>query len=198
VTTTTHKTLRGPRGGLILCRAAHAKAIDSAMFPGGQGGPLMHVIAAKAVALKEALSADFKIYQQQIVKNAQALAQGLMANGFRLTSDGTDNHLMLVDLRKSELTGKVAQETLDKARITVNKNGIPFDTRSPFVTSGIRIGTPAVTSRGMKDKEMTLIAELIARALGAVGEEGKLRAVADDVGALCKKFPVYPHRLGAQ
>ena len=198
VTTTTHKTLRGPRGGMVLCKAEHAKSIDSKVFPGMQGGPLMHVIAAKAVALKEALSADFKIYQQQIVKNAQALAQGLMANGFRLTSDGTDNHLMLVDLRKSELTGKVAQETLDKARITVNKNGIPFDTRSPFVTSGIRIGTPAVTSRGMKDKEMTLIAELIARALGAVGEEGKLRAVADDVGALCKKFPVYPHRLGAQ
>ena len=195
VTTTTHKTLRGPRGGMVLCKAEHAKIIDSRVFPGMQGGPLMHVIAAKAVALKEALSPEFKVYQQQIVKNAQALAQSLMAHGFRLTSDGTDNHLMLVDLRKSELTGKVAQETLDKARITVNKNGIPFDTRSPFVTSGIRIGTPAVTSRGMKEAEMAQIGDLIARALGAVGDDNKLRAVADDVGALCKKFPVYPHRL---
>jgi glycine hydroxymethyltransferase len=195
VTTTTHKTLRGPRGGMVLCKAEHAKSIDSRVFPGLQGGPLMHVIAAKAVALKEALSPEFKIYQQQIVKNAQALAQGLMGNGFRLTSGGTDNHLMLVDLRKSELTGKVAQETLDKARITVNKNGIPFDTRSPFVTSGIRIGTPAVTTRGMKETEMTAIAELIARALSSVSDEAKLRAVADDVGELCKKFPVYPHRL---
>ena len=195
VTTTTHKTLRGPRGGLVLCKAEHAKSIDSKVFPGMQGGPLMHVIAAKAVALKEALSPEFKIYQRQIVNNAQALAQGLIGNGFRLTSDGTDNHLMLVDLRKSELTGKVAQETLDKARITVNKNGIPFDTRSPFVTSGIRIGTPAVTTRGMKEKEMAMIADLIARALGSVGDEAKLRAVADDVGELCKKFPVYPHRL---
>ena len=195
VTTTTHKTLRGPRGGMVLCKSEHAKIIDSRVFPGMQGGPLMHVIAAKAVALKEALSPEFKVYQQQIVKNAQALAQSLMAHGFRLTSDGTDNHLMLVDLRKSELTGKVAQETLDKARITVNKNGIPFDTRSPFVTSGIRIGTPAVTSRGMKEAEMAQIGDLIARALGAVGDDNKLRAVADDVGALCKKFPVYPHRL---
>ena len=195
VTTTTHKTLRGPRGGMVLCKAEHAKSIDSKVFPGLQGGPLMHVIAAKAVALKEALSPEFKVYQQQIVKNAQALAHGLIKNGFRLTSDGTDNHLMLVDLRKSELTGKVAQETLDKARITVNKNGIPFDTRSPFVTSGIRIGTPAVTTRGMKEKEMAMIADLIARALGSVSDEAKLRAVADDVGELCKKFPVYPHRL---
>jgi len=195
VTTTTHKTLRGPRGGMVLCKAEHAKTIDSRVFPGMQGGPLMHVIAAKAVALKEALSPEFKVYQQQIVRNAQALAQGLMGNGFRLTSDGTDNHLMLIDLRKSELTGKVAQETLDKARITVNKNGIPFDTRSPFVTSGIRIGTPAVTTRGMKEKEMTAIAGLITRALSSVGDEAKLRAVADDVGELCKKFPVYPHRL---
>ena len=195
VTTTTHKTLRGPRGGMVLCKAEHAKSIDSRVFPGLQGGPLMHVIAAKAVALKEALSPEFKVYQQQIVENAQALAQGLMAQGFRLTSDGTDNHLMLVDLRKSELTGKVAQETLDKARITVNKNGIPFDTRSPFVTSGIRIGTPAVTSRGMKEQEMTAIAELIARALASVSDEARLGAVADDVGELCKKFPVYSHRL---
>ncbi|HZD40099.1 MAG TPA: serine hydroxymethyltransferase, partial [Terriglobales bacterium] len=154
VTTTTHKTLRGPRGGMVLCRTEHAKAIDSKVFPGIQGGPLMHVIAAKAVALKEALSPQFKSYQQQIVKNAQTLATALMSQGFRLTSGGTDNHLMLVDLRKSELTGKVAQETLDRARITVNKNAVPFDTRSPFVTSGIRIGTPAVTTRGMREKEM--------------------------------------------
>ena len=195
VTTTTHKTLRGPRGGMILCKSAHAKIIDSRVFPGMQGGPLMHVIAAKAVALKEALGPEFKTYQQQIVKNAQALARALIGHGFRLTSDGTDNHLMLVDLRKSELTGKVAQETLDKARITVNRNAIPFDTRSPFVTSGIRIGTPAVTSRGMKENEMTQIGGLIARALGAVGDESKLHAVADGVGALCKKFPVYPHRV---
>ena len=195
VTTTTHKTLRGPRGGMVLCKAEHAKTIDSRVFPGMQGGPLMHVIAAKAVVLKEALSPEFKIYQQQTVKNAQALAQSLISHGYRLTSDGTDNHLMLVDLRKSELTGKVAQETLDKAHITVNKNGIPFDTRSPFVTSGIRIGTPAVTSRGMKEAEMTQIGALIARALDAVSDEARLRAVAEDVGTLCKKFPVYPHRL---
>jgi glycine hydroxymethyltransferase len=195
VTTTTHKTLRGPRGGMILCRAAHAKTIDSKVFPGSQGGPLMHVIAAKAVALKEALNPEFKVYQQQIVKNAQALAQALMSKGFRLTSGGTDNHLMLVDLRKSELTGKVAQETLDKAHITVNKNAVPFDTRSPFVTSGIRIGTPAITSRGMKEKEMGLIAEFIVQALKNVGDDAALRSIGDQVGELCKKFPVYPHRL---
>ncbi|TMB73208.1 MAG: serine hydroxymethyltransferase [Deltaproteobacteria bacterium] len=195
VTTTTHKTLRGPRGGMILCRAAHAKTTDSKVFPGMQGGPLMHVIAAKAVALKEALSPDFKLYQQQIVKNAQALANVLMSKGFRLTSGGTDNHLLLVDLRQSELTGKVAQETLDKARITVNKNAVPFDTRSPFVTSGIRIGTPAVTTRGMKEKEMELIGDFIVRALKHVGDEAMLRSIADEVGELCKKFPVYPHRL---
>ncbi len=196
VTTTTHKTLRGPRGGMVLCKAEHAKTVDSKVFPGMQGGPLMHVIAAKAVALKEALTPEFKVYQQQIVKNSRALAQALMSKGFRLTSDGTDNHLMLVDLRKSELTGKVAQETLDKARITVNRNAVPFDTRSPFVTSGIRIGTPAVTTRGMKEKEMTLIAEYISRTLSNVTDEGALKAVAGDVSALCKKFPVYPNRLG--
>jgi len=196
VTTTTHKTLRGPRGGMVLCKAEHAKTVDSKVFPGMQGGPLMHVIAAKAVALKEALSPEFKIYQQQIVKNAQALAKGLMRHGFRLTSDGTDNHLMLVDLRKSELTGKVAQETLDKARITVNRNAVPFDTRSPFVTSGVRIGTPAVTTRGMKEPEMAIIADLIARALDHVSDATVLRSIADAVGELCGKFPVYPHRLG--
>ncbi|HEX9145554.1 MAG TPA: serine hydroxymethyltransferase [Candidatus Binatia bacterium] len=194
VTTTTHKTLRGPRGGMVLCRAEHAKTVDSKVFPGMQGGPLMHVIAAKAVALKEALTPEFKLYQEQIVKNAKVLAQRLMNQGFRLVSEGTDNHLMLVDLRKSELTGKVAQETLDKARITVNRNAVPFDTRSPFVTSGIRIGTPAVTTRGMKENEMELIADLIVRALDNVGNEGELRSVADEVGQLCRKFPVYPYR----
>jgi glycine hydroxymethyltransferase len=197
VTTTTHKTLRGPRGGMVLCRAAHAKMVDSKVFPGMQGGPLMHVIAAKAVALKEALSPSFKIYQQQIVKNAQALAEALSSHGFRLTSGGTDNHLMLVDLRRSELTGKEAQETLDKARITVNRNAVPFDTRSPFVTSGIRIGTPAVTTRGMKEEEMGRIGDLIVRALHHGRDEKVLSAVADEVGALCKKFPVYPHRLSS-
>jgi glycine hydroxymethyltransferase len=195
VTTTTHKTLRGPRGGMVLCRAEHAKTIDSKVFPGMQGGPLMHVIAAKAVALKEALSPEFKRYQEQIVKNAQALAQALMSQGFRLTSGGTDNHLMLVDLRKSELTGKVAQEALDKARITVNKNAVPFDTRSPFVTSGIRLGTPAVTTRGMKEKEMEQIGDFIVRVLNHVADEETLRTIAQEVGELCRKFPVYPRRL---
>ena len=195
VTTTTHKTLRGPRGGMVLCKAEHAKTVDSKVFPGMQGGPLMHVIAAKAVALKEALSPEFKVYQQQIVKNAQALAKGLMNKGFRLTSDGTDNHLMLVDLRKSELTGKAAQESLDKARITVNRNAVPFDTRSPFVTSGIRIGTPAVTTRAMQENEMTAIADFISRALSHVNDDSVLSAIGDEVGELCKKFPVYPHRL---
>ena len=197
VTTTTHKTLRGPRGGMVLCKAQHAKTIDSKVFPGMQGGPLMHVIAAKAVALKEALSPAFKIYQQQIVNNAQALAAGLMRSGFRLTSGGTDNHLMLVDLRKTDLTGKIAQETLDRAHITVNRNAVPFDTRSPFVTSGIRLGTPAVTSRGMKEREMAAIAELIGSALNQPQDGVVLGQVAAAVGELCKRFPVYPHRIGA-
>jgi glycine hydroxymethyltransferase len=195
VTTTTHKTLRGPRGGMIMCREAFAKTLNSSVFPGNQGGPLMHVIAAKAVALKEALTPEFKLYQQQIVRNAKALAAALIERGFKLISGGTDNHLMLVDLRQSELTGKVAQETLDKARITVNRNTVPFETRSPFVTSGIRIGTPAVTTRGMKEKEMAAIAELIRRALSHVENDGVLKSVADDVRELCKKFPVYPQRL---
>jgi glycine hydroxymethyltransferase len=194
VTTTTHKTLRGPRGGMIMCREAFAKALNSSVFPGNQGGPLMHVIAAKAVALKEALTPEFKLYQQQIVKNAKALAAALMQKNYKLISGGTDNHLMLVDLRQSELTGKVAQETLDKARITVNRNAVPFDTRSPFVTSGIRIGTPAVTTRGMKEKEMEAIAGLIARALDKVGDDAALRSVGDDVRELCRKFPIYPDR----
>jgi len=190
VTTTTHKTLRGPRGGMVMCREAFAKSLNSSVFPGNQGGPLMHVIAAKAVAFKEALSPEFKVYQQQIVRNAKALAAGLVAKGFRLVSGGTDNHLMMLDLRHTELTGKVAQETLDRAHITVNKNTVPFETRSPFVTSGVRIGTPAVTTRGMQEPEMEVIAALIARALEKVGDDGALASVADDVIALCRKFPI--------
>jgi glycine hydroxymethyltransferase len=195
VTTTTHKTLRGPRGGMIMCREAFAKSLNSSVFPGNQGGPLMHVIAAKAVALKEALTPEFKEYQRQIVKNAKALAAALAKKGFKLISGGTDNHLMLVDFRQSEITGKVAQETLDKARITVNRNTVPFETRSPFVTSGIRIGTPAVTTRGMKEKEMETIADLIGRALNNVSDEAALRSVGDDVRELCRRFPIYPNRI---
>ena len=195
VTTTTHKTLRGPRGGMIMCRDAFAKKLNSSVLPGIQGGPLMHVIAAKAVALKEALTPEFKLYQQQIVKNAKALAAALMQKKFKLISGGTDNHLMLIDLRQSELTGKTAQETLDKARITVNRNTVPFETRSPFLASGIRIGTPAVTTRGMKEKEMATIAEFISRALDHIGNDGALKSVADDVRELCRNFPVYPDRL---
>jgi glycine hydroxymethyltransferase len=191
VTTTTHKTLRGPRGGMIMCRAAYAKSIGSSVFPGNQGGPLMHVIAAKAVAFKEALTPEFKTYQQQIVRNAKALAAALQKHGFRLVSGGTDNHLMLLDLRNTELTGKVAQETLDRAHITTNKNTVPFETRSPFVTSGVRIGTPAVTTRGMQEPEMDAIAGLIARALQAVGNDKALAAVGDDVISLCRKFPLF-------
>ena len=165
VTTTTHKTLRGPRGGIILCKAEHAAKIDKAIFPGTQGGPLMHVIAAKAVALKEALDEDFVDYQTQVLNNAEALADALKAQGFNLVSDGTDNHLMLVDLRNHQLTGKVAEKLLDEIGITVNKNTIPFDPESPFVTSGIRIGTPAVTSRGLDEKDMEEIAQIISIAL---------------------------------
>ena len=192
VTTTTHKTLRGPRGSMILCRAEHAKSLNSAVFPGNQGGPLMHVIAAKAVAFKEALAPEFKVYQRQIVANAKALAQGLLDRGFRLLSGGTDNHLMMVDLRDTELTGKLAEETLDRARITVNKNTVPFDPRSPFVTSGVRIGTPAVTTRGMREPEMTVVADLIARALARVGDEAALAVIGDEVRDLCHRFPIYP------
>ena len=191
VTTTTHKTLRGPRGGMILCRQDLAKSVNSSVFPGTQGGPLMHVIAAKAVALKEAASPAFKAYQRQILANAKTLAEGLLRRGFQLVSGGTDNHLMLLDLRATELTGKLAQDTLDRARITVNKNAIPFDTRSPFVTSGVRIGTPAVTSRGMKEPEMEVIAELIWRALQKVGDDRALGAIGAEVRDLCRQFPVY-------
>jgi glycine hydroxymethyltransferase len=194
VTSTTHKTLRGPRGGLILYPERHAKSVNSSIFPGNQGGPLMHVIAAKAVAFKEALTPEFKTYQRQIVANAKALAAGLMGHGFRLLTGGTDNHLMMLDLRGTELTGKLAEETLDRARITVNKNTVPYETRSPFVTSGVRIGTPAVTSRGMREPEMATIADLIARALARVGDDGALRTIGDEVADLCRRFPIYPAR----
>jgi glycine hydroxymethyltransferase len=195
VTTTTHKTLRGPRGGMILCREEFAKKLNSNIFPGIQGGPLMHVIAAKAVAFKEALAPEFKDYAAQVVKNAQALAAGLMARGFNLVSGGTDNHLMLVDLSGNELTGKVAEETLEKAGITVNKNAVPFDTRSPFVTSGFRIGTPATTTRGLREPEMEQVAEWISRALSNVDNAEALTAIRGEVRELCRRFPLYAHRL---
>ena len=193
VTTTTHKTLRGPRGGLILCRAEHAKTIDKAMFPGTQGGPLEHVIAAKAVAFKEALDPSFADYCKQVVANARALAEGLMARGVQIVSGGTDNHLMLADLRSrsTELTGKVAEQALDRARITVNKNTVPRETQSPFVTSGIRIGTPAVTTRGMREDEMATIAALIDRVLVAPDDEQVCEAVRAEVRALAEAFPLY-------
>jgi len=195
VTTTTHKTLRGPRGGLILCKEAWAKDVDKALFPGVQGGPLMHVIAAKAVALKEALSPDFAAYQKQIVANAKTLASTLAGEGWRLVSGGTDNHLMLVDVFAKGITGKVAEKALDRAGITVNKNTIPFDTNSPMVASGIRIGTPALTTRGMKEPEMEEIGRLISRALGSVDNETELAAVRRDVQKLCARFPLYATRL---
>lgn len=195
VTTTTHKTLRGPRGGMILCRQEYAKVLNSNIFPGIQGGPLMHVIAAKAVAFKEALTPEFNTYQEQILKNAKALADALMAKGFRLVSGGTDTHLMLVDLTETGLTGKVAEEALDKAGITVNKNTIPNETRSPFVTSGIRIGTPAATTHGLKEAEMVLVAGFIADALKNTENETELLRIKGEVNALMKKFPLYAHRL---
>jgi glycine hydroxymethyltransferase len=190
VTTTTHKTLRGPRGGLILCKAQHAKAIDSAMFPGGQGGPLMHVIAAKAVCFQEALQPSFKEYQSQIVYNARALAEGMKRNGFRLVSGGTDNHLMLVDVGARNLTGKDCQIALDEAGITVNKNTIPFETRSPFQASGIRLGTPAVTTRGMKEPEMAAIADMISESLMDIKNVETLAKVRARVRELTAQFPL--------
>ncbi len=192
VTTTTHKTLRGPRAGLILCKEKYAKAIDSAVFPGIQGGPLMHVIAAKAVALKEALSPEFKNYSAQIVKNAKTLATAMASRGWRIVSGGTDNHLMLVDVTVKGFNGKQVQELLDKVKITVNKNMIPFDKESPFKGSGVRLGTPAVTTRGMKEKEMELIAELIDETLKAPEKEENLAGVLSRVESLTKKFPLYP------
>jgi glycine hydroxymethyltransferase len=192
VTTTTHKTLRGPRGGMVLCRAQYAKDLDRALFPGVQGGPLMHVIAAKAVCFKEALEPGFATYQQQIVANAKRLAAGLAAAGFRLVSGGTDNHLMLVDVFSKGLTGKVAEAALGKAGITVNKNAIPFDKNPPMVASGIRVGTPAVTSRGMGEAEMDTIAEYIARVLASPEDEAALAMVRSEVESLCRRFPLYP------
>ena len=189
VTTTTHKTLRGPRGGLILCKEQYAKQIDKAIFPGTQGGPLMHVIAAKAVALKEAMTDEFKAYQTQIVRNAKKLSNELVERGIRLVSGGTDNHLMLVDLSDTGRTGKEVEALLDRAHITANKNAIPFDKQSPFITSGLRLGTPAVTSRGMKEADMVTIAECIADIVKN-GEEAIDRCVAK-VAALCKKYPIY-------
>lgn len=189
VTTTTHKTLRGPRGGLILCKEEHAKMINKAIFPGIQGGPLMHVIAAKAVCLAEALTDDFKAYQQQVINNAQTLANGLMAEGVKLVSGGTDNHLMLADLTSLGVTGKDAETMLDEVHITVNKNTIPFETQSPFITSGIRIGTPASTSRGMKEDDMKEIAKLIYMTI--TDFDNKKNEVIDRVAALCAKYPLY-------
>ena len=201
VTTTTHKTLRGPRGGLILCKSQHAKAIDKATFPGTQGGPLEHVIAAKAVAFREALQPEFTTYCKQIVSNAQTLARALVSLGGSIVSGGTDNHLMLMDLRSrgvATLTGKLAEKALNHAGITVNKNTVPKETQSPFVTSGIRIGTPAVTTRGMKEPEMLRIAALIDRVLQAPEDEANLRAVHDDVKDLAAGFPLYPAPVGAE
>jgi glycine hydroxymethyltransferase len=192
VTTTTHKTLRGPRGGMVLCRAPYAKDLDRAVFPGVQGGPLMHIIAAKAVCFKEASEPAFVEYQKQIVANAKRLAAGLTAAGYRLVSGGTDNHLMLVDVFSKGLTGKAAEAALGKAAITVNKNAIPFDKNPPMVASGIRVGTPAVTSRGMREPEMDAIAEFIARVLAAPDDDGVAAAVREKVEALCRKFPLYP------
>ncbi|MHB8061635.1 MAG: serine hydroxymethyltransferase [Ruminiclostridium sp.] len=189
VTTTTHKTLRGPRGGMILCKKEYAKKIDSAIFPGTQGGPLMHVIAAKAVSFKEVLTPDFKIYQQNIIKNAKALSIALMDKGFKLVSDGTDNHLMLVNLTNMNITGKEAQLKLDDVFITCNKNGIPFDTQSPFITSGIRLGTPAVTARGMNEEDMKEIAELIH--LTITDFENSQVSIRNRVETLCGKYPLY-------
>ncbi|OUM95112.1 MAG: serine hydroxymethyltransferase [Firmicutes bacterium ZCTH02-B6] len=192
VTTTTHKTLRGPRGGLILCKEKYAKDLDRAVFPGVQGGPLMHVIAAKAVALKEALTPEFRAYQEQIVNNAQALAQALKARGFRLISGGTDNHLMLVDVKSSRgLTGKQAETLLDEVGITVNKNTIPFDMEKPAVCSGLRLGTPAVTTRGMKEAEMEEIADIIDRVLSHPADEAVHQEARERVARLCAAFPLY-------
>jgi glycine hydroxymethyltransferase len=189
VTTTTHKTLRGPRGGLILCREEYAKAIDKAIFPGTQGGPLMHTIASKAVCFGEALKPEFKAYQEQIVKNAKALADTLLAEGFDLVSGGTDNHLMLLDLRPFKITGKELEKRLDECYITVNKNAIPNDPEKPFVTSGVRIGTPAVTSRGLVEEDMVKLGKLIK--LCATEFEEKADYIRAEVTKICEKYPIY-------
>ncbi|MBI5576650.1 MAG: serine hydroxymethyltransferase [Deltaproteobacteria bacterium] len=197
VTTTTHKTLRGPRAGIILCREELAKKLNSSIFPGIQGGPLMHVIAAKAVALKEAMTPEFREYQAQIVRNAKAMADAIAARGFRLVSGGTDNHLFLVNLKDTQMTGKEAQEALDRVAITVNKNTVPFETRSPFVTSGIRGGTPAITTRGMKEREMQKIGILIADVLDAPNDPSVQKRVTASVRDICEAFPLYRNHLEA-
>jgi len=195
VTTTTHKTLRGPRGGMILCRDEFAKSVNSQIFPGIQGGPLMHVIAAKAVAFKEALQPEFKEYQVQIVANAKTLAAELVKREFKLTSGGTDNHMMLMDFSGTDITGKAAEEALDKAGITANKNTVPFETRSPFVTSGIRIGTSAATTHGLKEPEMIKIAGFIADVVANIGNDEKLATIKTQVNEMMKNFPLYANRL---
>ncbi|PIQ99161.1 MAG: serine hydroxymethyltransferase [Nitrospinae bacterium CG11_big_fil_rev_8_21_14_0_20_45_15] len=191
VTTTTHKTLRGPRGGMILCREEDAKAVNKRIFPGIQGGPLMHVIAAKAVAFKEALSPEFKVYQKQVVANAQALGKFLISNGYKVLTGGTDTHLILLDLRPQNVTGKDAEIALDKAGITVNKNTVPFETQSPFVTSGIRIGTPALTTRGMKEKDMETIGSWIIQIIERKDDEEFLKQIRSKIVAFCAEFPLY-------
>ena len=193
VTTTTHKTLRGPRGGMILCKEEYAKAIDKAVFPGIQGGPLMHVIAAKAVALGEALQPEFKEYAEQVIKNAKVLAAELIAKGLTIVSGGTDTHVMLVDVRNTGLTGKEAEHLLDEIGITANKNTIPFDPASPFVTSGVRLGTPALTTRGLKEDDMKEIADIIATVLQNPEDTAKHQEAAKRVAALCEKYPLYPN-----
>ena len=193
VTTTTHKTLRGPRGGMILCKEEYAKAIDKAVFPGIQGGPLMHVIAAKAVALGEALQPEFKVYAEQVIKNAKVLAAELIAKGLTIVSGGTDTHVMLVDVRNTGLTGKEAEHLLDEIGITANKNTSPFDPASPFVTSGVRLGTPALTTRGLKEDDMKEIADIIATVLQNPEDTAKHQDAAKRVAALCEKYPLYPN-----
>jgi glycine hydroxymethyltransferase len=197
VTTTTHKTLRGPRGGMVMCQATWQKELDRITFPGIQGGPLVHVIAAKAVSFKEALAPEFKAYQRQIVANAKTLAETLTGEGWRLVSGGTDNHLMLIDVFSRRITGKVAEKALESAGITVNKNTIPYDTNAPMVASGIRVGTPALTTRGMKEPEMVQVGRLIARALSAIDNETELGDVRRDVLKMCDRFPLYAARLEA-
>ncbi|MGD2080854.1 MAG: serine hydroxymethyltransferase [Nitrospirota bacterium] len=191
VTTTTHKTLRGPRGGMIMCKKEYARAVDKMIFPGIQGGPLVHVIAAKAVAFKEALTPEFRKYQEAVVQNARRLARELTDRGYRIVSGGTDNHLLLVDLTNKGITGKAAEDALDRAGITLNKNAIPFDERPPAVTSGIRLGTPSVTTRGMGEAEMARVAELIDGVLNSMGDENAISRFCDEVRGLCDKFPIY-------
>ncbi len=193
VTTTTHKTMRGPRGGLILAKEEYGKSLNCKIFPGIQGGPLMHVIAAKAVSFKEAMSQEFVLYQQQVVKNSQALGAALIGYGFKLVSGGSDNHLLLVELTNKDITGKEAEEILESAGLTVNKNAVPFDTQSRFVTGGIRIGTPAVTSRGLKEPEMKQIAEWMNRVILNRKDEQEIRKIHSEVRELCDRFPIYPH-----